>query len=94
MTPEQSRQLKIGNRVCFNGDPEDSGKVMAVRSRYVTIRWDDGHESFTGHAHMERVELVKKCPAINRVSCEQVTAFVGEQRLQTLARLSRRLGLK
>jgi hypothetical protein len=25
MTPEQSKQLKVGSRVCFNGDPGDSG---------------------------------------------------------------------
>jgi preprotein translocase subunit YajC len=58
MTPEQSKQLKVGDRVIFNGDPADSGKVTAVEARYVTIKWDDGHESFTGHRGMQRVELV------------------------------------
>jgi hypothetical protein len=60
MIPEQSQTLKIGDRVCFNGDPEDSGKVTAVYGTYVTIAWDDKHESLTGHTHMERVELVPK----------------------------------
>jgi hypothetical protein len=60
MTPEQSKRLKVGNTVCFDGDPEDSGKVTAVQSRYVTIKWEDGHESLTGHTHMKRIELVKK----------------------------------
>jgi hypothetical protein len=58
MTSEQSKQLKVGARVCFNGDKSDSGTVTASHARYVTIKWDDGHESFTGHNEMKRVELV------------------------------------
>jgi hypothetical protein len=58
MTPEQSKQLQVGDRVIFNGNPADSGKVTAVEARYVTITWRDGHESFSGHKGMQRVELV------------------------------------
>jgi hypothetical protein len=58
MSPEQSKQLKVGTRVCFNGEPADSGKVTAIQPRYVTIKWDDGNKSFTGHGDMKRVELV------------------------------------
>jgi hypothetical protein len=58
MTTEQSKQLKVGTRVTFNGDRADRGTVTAVEARYVTIKWDDGHESLTGHRHMTRVELV------------------------------------
>jgi hypothetical protein len=58
MTPAKSQALKVGSRVCFNGDQTDHGKVTAIQARYVTIKWDDGHESFTGHTHMERVELL------------------------------------
>jgi hypothetical protein len=57
MTPEQSRKLKTGARVCFNGDQADSGTVTATETRYVTIKWDDGHRSFTGHKNMQRIEL-------------------------------------
>ena len=60
MTPEQSQGLKVGNSVCFNGDTADLGTVRTTNSKYITIRWDDGHESLTGHNRMERVELVKK----------------------------------
>jgi hypothetical protein len=60
MTPDQSKQLQVGTRVCFNGDPADLGTVTATETRYVRIKWKDGHESLTGHTHMERVELVKK----------------------------------
>jgi hypothetical protein len=58
MTPEQSKQLKVGTRVCFNGDPADSGKVTAIQARYVTIKWQDGHQSFTGHDEMKRIDRV------------------------------------
>jgi hypothetical protein len=60
MTSEQSRKLKPGTRVCYNGDPADLGTVIATEIRYVTIRWEDGHRSFTGHKNMQRVELVRK----------------------------------
>jgi hypothetical protein len=57
MTGEQSRLLKVGNRVCFNGDQTDRGKRIATQARYV-IKWEDGHQSLTGHSAMERVELL------------------------------------
>jgi hypothetical protein len=58
LTLAQSQQLKVGNRVCFDGDQTDRGKVTAIHVRYVTIKWEDGHESFTGHNDMKRVELL------------------------------------
>jgi hypothetical protein len=60
MTPEQSKLLKVGARVCFNGDPEDSGEVTSIQARYVTIKWNDGHQSFTGHNEMKRIELLSQ----------------------------------
>jgi hypothetical protein len=60
MTPEQSRKLKPGTRVCYNSEPADLGTVTATDLRYVTVKWDDGHKSFTGHKNMQRVELVLK----------------------------------
>ena len=65
MTPEQSKKLKVGTRVCFNGDPADSGKVTAIQATYITIKWDDGHKSFTGHNEMRRIELVEP-PKVKR----------------------------
>jgi hypothetical protein len=59
MTSEQSKQLKVGARVCFDGDPGDSGEVTATQLRYVTIKWNDGHQSFTGHNEMKRIELLR-----------------------------------
>ena len=60
MTNEQSKKLSVGSRVCFNGDQADIGSVTAVQARYVTIKWNDGHQSFTGHGEMKRVALVKR----------------------------------
>jgi hypothetical protein len=60
MTPDESRKLTVGARVCFNGDQADLGTVAAVQGRYVTIRWEDGHRSLTGHRNMQRVKLVLK----------------------------------
>jgi hypothetical protein len=59
MTAEQSKMLKAGDHVCFNNDPADLGTVIATETRYVTIRWQDGHRSLTGHRNMTRVELVR-----------------------------------
>jgi hypothetical protein len=58
MTPEQSQDLKIGTRVCFNGVRSDGGTVIASQLRYLTIKWDDGHQSFTGHKEMKRIDLI------------------------------------
>jgi hypothetical protein len=58
MTSEQSRLLKVGTRVCFNGVQADRGTVTATQARYVTIKWDDGHQSFSSHNEMKRVEHV------------------------------------
>jgi hypothetical protein len=57
MTPDEFRKLKPGTRVCLNGDPADSGTVIATETRCVTIRSDDSHRSLTGHKNMQRVEL-------------------------------------
>jgi hypothetical protein len=58
MTSDQSGKLKVGTRVCFNGDQADRGTVTANHLRYVTIKWKDGHQSYTGHDEMKRVELL------------------------------------
>jgi hypothetical protein len=32
--------------------------TTSIEARYVTIKWRDGNQSFTGHNEMTRVELV------------------------------------
>ncbi len=58
MTSEQSKQLNIGDHVCFDGERTDRGTVIAIQAQYVTIKWKDGYKSFTGHKDMKRVERV------------------------------------
>jgi hypothetical protein len=60
MTPEQSKNLKVGARVRFDGNPADTGKVKSIEARYVTINWKDGHQSLTGHGDMKRIERVSE----------------------------------
>jgi hypothetical protein len=60
MTGSQSRALKVGDRVCWNGERSDSGTVIAIEHRFVIIEWRDGHKSYTAHGDMKRVELLKK----------------------------------
>ena len=57
MTSEQSKKLKVGTRVCFNDQQTDCGLVRENQLRYVTIKWDDGHQSYTSHKEMRGVEL-------------------------------------
>jgi hypothetical protein len=59
MTADQSRKLKVGALVCFNGDKMDRGTVTENNARHVKIKWDDRHTSFTGHHDMQRVELLR-----------------------------------
>jgi hypothetical protein len=35
----------------------DCGTVRATNANYLTIKWDDGHQSFTGHSEMRRIEV-------------------------------------
>jgi hypothetical protein len=57
MTPKQSKKLKVGTRVYWNGEPTDCGNVTANHAAYVTIKWDDGHQSLSSHNDMKRVKL-------------------------------------
>jgi hypothetical protein len=59
MTPDQSKKLKPGNRVLFNHNPDDAGTIKESNSKYLTIKWDDGHQSFTAHREMARIGLAK-----------------------------------
>jgi hypothetical protein len=57
MTGEQSRQLKVGDRVCWDQIITDLGTVVGVTWSGVTIKWDDGHTVSVRHNEMAKVEL-------------------------------------
>ena len=56
MTGEQSRQLKVGDRVYWERSMNDLGNVVGVAWNGVTIRWDDGHTIPIQHNDMARLE--------------------------------------
>jgi hypothetical protein len=60
MTPDKSKTLKPGARVCLDSDQADCGTIKKTNANYLTIHWDDGHKSFTAHRHMKRIEVAKK----------------------------------
>jgi hypothetical protein len=40
MTTAEAKKLKIGDCVCWNGDPNDRGEVVEVGYLGVKIRWE------------------------------------------------------
>jgi len=58
MTGEQSRLLKVGDRVCWEKSATDLGTVVGTAWSGVTIDWDDGHTSSIRHNDMAQVERV------------------------------------
>jgi hypothetical protein len=58
MTGDQSRALKVGDRVCWNADQNDRGTVTEKNWAGVTIKWDNRSEQTILHNDMAQVERV------------------------------------
>jgi hypothetical protein len=58
MTGDESRLLKVGDRVCWGATTTDLGAVVRTSWNEVTIDWDDGHTSSIHHNDMVQVERV------------------------------------
>ena len=58
MTGDQSRQLKVGDRVCWGDKTSDLGKVVGTSWSEVTISWDDGESNSVNHNDMAKIERV------------------------------------
>ena len=58
MTGDQSRTLKVGDRVCWGETTTDLGTVVGTAWNGVTIDWDDGHSTSIQHNDMAKVERV------------------------------------
>jgi len=56
MTGNQSRLLKVGDRVCWQASASDQGTVVGTNWSEVTIDWDDGHTASIQHNDMTQVE--------------------------------------
>jgi hypothetical protein len=58
LTGDQSRKLKVGDRVCWGVTTTDLGTVIGTTWSEITIDWDDGHTSSIQHNDMMQVERV------------------------------------
>jgi hypothetical protein len=56
MTGDQSRTLKVGDRVCWGATTTDLGTVVGTEWSGVTIDWDDGHRASIQHNDMAKIE--------------------------------------
>jgi hypothetical protein len=58
MTGGQSRNLKVGDRVCWQSNGRDQGTVTQKNWAGVTIKWDNRAEQTILHNDMRSVERV------------------------------------
>ena len=58
MTGDQSRELKVGDRVCWHNDKNDQGTITEMNWAGVTIKWDNRSEQAILHNDMAQVGLV------------------------------------
>jgi hypothetical protein len=58
MTRDQSRALKIYDRVCWKNNSTDLGTIIGTAWSGVTISWDDGNTTSIQHNDMAQVERV------------------------------------
>jgi hypothetical protein len=56
MTGDQSRLLKVGDRVSWKGDAANQGTVKGTAWSGVTIEWDDGDRNSVSHNDMGQIE--------------------------------------
>jgi len=56
VTGDQSRGLKVGDRVCWIADKNDQGTVTEKNWAAVTIKWDNRSEQAILHNDMAQVE--------------------------------------
>jgi hypothetical protein len=56
MTGDQSRLLKVGERVRWKDSATDHGTVIAISWSEVTIAWDDGDTNTVRHNDMTQIE--------------------------------------
>jgi hypothetical protein len=56
MTGDQSRLLKVGDRVCWKASAADQGTAVRTNWRGVTIDWDDGDTNTVQHNDMTQIE--------------------------------------
>jgi hypothetical protein len=55
VTPEQSRNLKVGQRVSWQGNDQDRGIIVERDWSGVRIKWDNGKTTFYHHNDMREI---------------------------------------
>jgi hypothetical protein len=58
MTGNQSRLLKVGDRVCWQKDESDRGIVAAMNWAGITVKWDNRSKQDILHNDMAQIGLV------------------------------------
>jgi hypothetical protein len=57
MTVDESKRLKKGSRVYWQGDVADSGVISETSWDAVTIAWDNGHVARVLRGDMREIQL-------------------------------------
>lgn len=57
MDRDQSKRLKIGQRIAWRDSETDRGTVMACDWSGVRIAWDNGKETFFHHNDMAEIRV-------------------------------------
>jgi hypothetical protein len=60
MTGEQSRLLKVGDRVCWKNDQGDQGRVTETNWAGVAVEWNNRSVQTIMHNDMAQLERVPK----------------------------------
>jgi hypothetical protein len=59
MTGDESRKLKVGDRICWKGDATNQGTIRGTSWSGVTIDWDDGDSTSVSHNDTAQVDRTK-----------------------------------
>jgi hypothetical protein len=59
MTGEQSRQLKVGEKICWQNDQADRGTATETSWSGLTIKWDGRGEQRVLHNDMSQIDRVR-----------------------------------
>jgi hypothetical protein len=59
MTGDESRKLKVRDRVCWKKDEADRGTITETNWAGITVRWDNRGEQTILHNDMGQVEKTK-----------------------------------
>jgi hypothetical protein len=59
VTVTESKDLKIGTRVCWGGNTSDAGRITNTSWDSVTIAWDNDHLATIYRGDMRDIRKVK-----------------------------------